>query len=137
MAVRLSTALRNAFATDVKTLADAGAGPAFIEIRTGTQPATPDTAPTGTLLASVIMDDPSFTGPVTGVITAAGLPNSDPADADGTAGWFRIRDSNTNPIIDGSATMTGGGGDMIIDNTSFVAGQVFSINSLTVTMPVG
>lgn len=137
MAVRLSTSARNAIATAIVTLVDAGAGPGKIEIRTGAQPATPNTAATGTLLATVLMDDPSFTGPVTGVITAAGFPNSDPADADGAAGWFRILDSNNAAVIDGSCSGSGGGGDMVIDNPSLLTGQVFSINSLTVTMPVG
>lgn len=137
MAIRLSTAARDSIGTAIKTLVDAGSGPGRIEIRTGAQPATPNTAPSGTLIATVLMDDPSFTGPVTGVLTAAGLPNSDAADADGTAGWFRLLDSDGNAVMDGSASMAAGGGDMIIDNTSFVAGQVFSINSLTITMPVG
>lgn len=137
MAVRLSTSARDAIGTAIKTLVDAGAGAGKIEIRTGTQPATPNTAATGTLLATVVMDDPSFTGPTTGVITAAGFPNTDPADADGVAGWFRIMDSNGLAVIDGSATGSAGGGDMLIDNPSLLAGQVFSINSLTVTVPVG
>lgn len=138
MTIRLSTLARDALGTSLKTLVDAGSGPGKIEIRSGTQPATPNTAATGTLLATVPMDDPSFTGPVTGVLTAAGLPNQDPAaDADGEAGWYRMLDSDDNALIDGSCSGASGGGDMLIDNPSLLAGQVFTINSLTITVPVG
>ena len=137
MALRFATITRDGMIAAIKTLVDAGSGPGKVEIRTGTQPATPNTAATGSLLATVLMDDPSFTGPVTGVITAAGFPNTDPADADGTAGWFRMLDSDGNAIIDGSCSGSGGGGNMLIDNPNLLTGQVFSINSLTITMPVG
>lgn len=44
MATRIATSARNAAADAVVDLLDAGAGAGHIEIRTGAQPATPNTA---------------------------------------------------------------------------------------------
>lgn len=51
MATRISTSARNAAADAVVDLLDAGSGAGYIEIRTGSQPATPNTAATGTTVA--------------------------------------------------------------------------------------
>ena len=56
------------------------------------------------------------------------------ADATGTAAHFRIYASDgTTCHIQGSVTATGGGGDMEVDNTSFAAGQAFSVTSFSLT----
>jgi hypothetical protein len=134
MAVRLSTSARNALAGAVATLADAGPAAATLKIYSGTQPATPDTAASGTLLATVAMGDPSFGTASSGTITAA-----DPAPvsgvAAGTAGWFRLSDSTGAAVIDGSVTATGGGGDLTLTTTTISVGVSVDITSFTVTMP--
>lgn len=138
MAIRLATATRTALATALEAALDGGSGAAYVEIRTGSQPATPNTAASGTLLATVTLADPA--GAVSnGVLTFANLPKTDTsADNSGTAGWFRIYDSNAAAVVDGSASASGGGGDMIIDNPALVAGQSFSIVAVsTLTVPVG
>jgi hypothetical protein len=56
------------------------------------------------------------------------------ADATGTAAHFRIYDSTgTTCHIQGTVTATGGGGDMEVTNTSFTAGQSFTVNTFTLT----
>jgi hypothetical protein len=56
------------------------------------------------------------------------------ADANGTAGHFRIYDSGgTTCHIQGSITATGGGGDMELNNTSIAATQTVTITSFTLT----
>jgi hypothetical protein len=56
------------------------------------------------------------------------------ADATGTAGYFRIYESTgTTCHIQGTVTATGSGGDMTVDNTSFAAGQGFTVTSFTLT----
>ena len=56
------------------------------------------------------------------------------ADASGTAGHFRIYASDgTTAHMQGSVTMTGGGGDMTLDNTNVAVGQQITVNTFTIT----
>lgn len=137
MATRISNAARSAAADGVVDLLDAGAGPGTIQIRTGAQPATVATAATGTLLGTLTLTKPAFGSAVNGVATAATITGDTSADATGTAGWFRALDSNGNAVIDGSITASGGGGDLILDNVSVIAGGTINITSWTVTQPAG
>lgn len=137
MTTRISTNARNAAADAVVDLLDAGAGAGYIEIRTGSQPATANTAATGTLLSTVTLDDPAFGSAASGTASAAGLPNTDTGDAAGTAGWFRAYDSNGNAVIDGSVTATGGGGDMELSTTTISVGVTVSVTAWTITVPAG
>lgn len=136
MAVRLSTAARNALANAVSTLVDADAGAGTIKIYTGSQPASANDAATGTLLATVTLADPAFGAASAGVITGTD-PASVTAAATGTAGWWRMADNTGDTVIDGNVTATGGGGDMTLSSTSIVSGGAVDITSLTVTMPAG
>lgn len=135
MATRIATSARNAAADAVVDLLDAGSGAGYIEIRTGTQPATPATTASGTLLATLTLSDPAFGAASSGTATASAITGDSSADATGTAGWFRAYDSTSAAVIDGSVTATGGGGDMTLSSTSIVAGGTVDITSWTVTMP--
>ena len=54
--------------------------------------------------------------------------------AAGTAGYFRIKDStNTTCHMQGTVTLTGGGGDMTMDNTNIASGQSITVNSFNLT----
>jgi hypothetical protein len=56
------------------------------------------------------------------------------ADAAGTAAHYRIYASDgTTAHLQGTVTATGGGGDLTVDNTSFAAGQSFTITSYSWT----
>jgi hypothetical protein len=137
MTTRISTAARNASASAIAALLDAGAGAGKLEVRTGTQPATANTAATGTLLGTLTLSDPAFGTPVTGVVTAGAITGDTSADASGTAGWFRAYDSDSNPVLDGSVTATGGGGDLQLNSVSIVAGGTINVTSWTITMAAG
>lgn len=136
MAISLSTAARTAMATGLRDTIDAGSGPGYVEIRTGSKPATVATGATGTLLATVTLADPSGTVSA-GVLSLSGLPKTDTAaDNTGTAGWFRAYDSAGTAVLDGTCGASGSGADMIIDNPSLVTSQTFSIvDTSTFTMP--
>ena len=129
----ISTAARNAAADGVVGLLDGGAGAGYIEVRDGTQPATPNDAATGTLLATLTLSDPAFGAAATGTATANAITDDTSADASGTATWFRGYDSTGVAVIDGSAGTSGT--DLILDDAAIVAGGVVAINSWTVTMP--
>lgn len=135
MATRISDAARNAAANGVVDLIDGGPAAGYIEIRTGTQPATVATAASGTLLGTLTCSDPAFGNAAAGVATAAAITGDSSADATGTAGWFRVYDSTGSAVMDGSITATSGGGDMELDSISIVAGGTIDITSWTVTMP--
>jgi hypothetical protein len=137
MTLRLANTARSAAADGIVDLLDAGAGAGKIEIRTGSQPATPDTAATGTVLSTVTLSDPAFGAASNGVVTLAGTPLEDTGDADGTAGWFRAYDSNNNAVMDGSCTATGGGGELELATLTISTGVTFRITGGTFTMPVG
>jgi hypothetical protein len=116
----------------------------ILEIRSGAQPATADLAPTGTVLASMTLPADSMAATASpGATTAkAGTWQDASADANGTAGWFRIRaagdaltTNNTDRRIDGACTATGGGGELELQNLSIAVGQQITVNTVTYTQP--
>lgn len=135
MTLKISTASRNAACDAIVDLIDGGTGAGEIEIRSGAAPTAPADADSGTLLATLPMSATAFGAASGGVATAASITSDTDADATGTAGHFRVKDGDGTVIMQGSITGTGGGGDLILDNTSIAAGQTVSISSFTVTVP--
>lgn len=118
-----------------------GSTAANIAIRDGSQPADPDSAESGTLLATLVCSDPMF-GAATdadpgGLITASAITSDTSADATGTAGYFRIKatGSGADDVADGSCGTSGS--DLNFNTTSITSGSTVSITSFTVTMPEG
>jgi hypothetical protein len=133
MTVFISAAARNAAADAITALVNAGAAGGKLQIRSGTQPAGPDAAATGTLLAELALADPAFTAAAGGVATLAGTPRSATAVADGTASWFRILDSDGVARIDGSVGISSA--DLIVNTTAVSTGLDVEITDGTITMP--
>jgi hypothetical protein len=132
--LRVANATRTAIVTAVRDQLDAGAGAATMKIYTGAQPATPADAAAGTLLATVVLTDPSLASITNGVGTG-GDPASVNAAATGTAGWARFADSNGVTVMDGDVTATGGGGTVTLSSTSLTSGSPVDVTSITVTAP--
>ncbi|MEV4093794.1 hypothetical protein [Streptosporangium saharense] len=135
MALRLSATARNAAASAIAALADAGSGPGVVEIRTGAQPATPADAATGTLLVTVPLADPAFDAVAAGTAALADVPLTATATGSGTAGWFRLKDSAGSAVVDGSVSTTGNGGDLELATTSITTGLTVEITAGSMTMP--
>jgi len=135
MATKISTTARNAACDAIVDLFDADAGPGTIKIYTGAQPADPQTAPSGTLLATFTCADPAFGNSATGTATLAGTPLATTGLAAGTAGWWRGADQSGDAVMDGSVTATGGGGQIELNTTTISVGVAVEITSGTVTMP--
>lgn len=135
MAVRLSATLANALANSVDDTVNGGTGAGTIKVYTGTQPATADTAASGTLLATFTLGDPAFGAAASGVITLSGVPLTVAAVATGTAGWFRIESNGgaTLSVLDGSVGTTGN--QINLNTTSITSGVNVTITSGTITMP--
>lgn len=136
MAIQLNAATRNA---RLDTIESTNGTSCSLEIRTGSPPATTATAGTGTVLATVNLPSPDWMAAASsGSKALAGTWSDTSVDATGTAGHFRIYNSqatrdNTTCFMQGTVTASGGGGDMIVDSTSFVSGTTFTITSFTLT----
>lgn len=139
MTLVLSTKMANVI---LDAIGNAGAGINFdsgiLEIRSGAAPG-PDAAATGTVLATITLPADAFAAAATKSMAKAGTWQDASADATGTAAHFRLRqtgDTNgatgtTDERIEGTVTITGGGGDMELDNTSIASGQQVTINTFT------
>lgn len=131
MPVQLSTTVRNARLDVIETTI--GTTP-ILRIRTGAQPANCAASRTGTVLATINLPSDWMAAASGGSKALSGTWQDTSADATGTAAHFEIMDSSgTTCHLQGSVTATGGGGDMTVDNTSFVSGQTVNINSFTLT----
>ncbi len=133
----ISQAAAKAMCDALVDLVDGGAGAGTLDIRSGTRPATTDTAVTGTLLAHLVMSDPAFGNATTAspsVATASAITSDSSADNTGTATWFRIFDSNGTAIMDGNVGTSGE--DLNLNTVSIVAGAVVSISAGTISVPV-
>jgi len=134
VAFRLSTDTRNKACDAIVDDIDAGAGAGTIAIRTGAQPTNVGDSDTGTLLGTLTFSDPAFGAASAGTATASAITSDTNADASGTAGHFRIKDSDGNIVADGTCGQ--GSGDLSFDNNVIVAGGTIAISSFTVTVPI-
>lgn len=130
MAVQYSTTLRNAQLDAVETVISTSPK---LQIRTGTQPATCATADSGTLLAEITLPSNYFEDAASGAKAKTSTAWSVAASVTGTAGHFRIKDSSgATTHIQGSISVTGGNGDLQLDNLSLVATQTVTVTTFTI-----
>jgi hypothetical protein len=131
MTLQYSTTVRDAQEDAVET--SIGAAP-IMEWRTGAPPANCAAAASGTLLAQFALPSDWMaassggTKGKTGTWSGTGL-------AAGTAGHFRILRSGSPSVCDvqGTITGTGGGGDLIADNTSVGVAQTITVSQFDLT----
>lgn len=147
MSFRLSTGMRN-------KLLDGGAtggyknalNLGFIAILTGSQPTSPDSPATGTLLGTVSVNGAgtglTFDASVAGVLSKAAAETwRFTGLADGTAGWFRhyapgdtiTNTSTTAARIDGAIGTSGA--ELNLTNLAITTGQVNTCDTYTITQP--
>jgi hypothetical protein len=135
--MKVTTAGRNAACQGLVSLFDAGSGSGYIEIRTGVGPASAESAATGTVLATVVLDDPAFD---TAGTTGAGIAVAGPIPvvqgvANGDAGWFRAYDSAGNEIEDGTCSVAGGGGELELNTVTISIGVDVAVTAWTINLP--
>lgn len=129
MALQLSVAARNASLDAIETAI--GTSPT-LEIRTGAPPANCAAADSGTLLAAIALPSDWANAASGGTKILLGTWQDASADAAGTAGHFRIKQSAT-CHAQGTCSGTGGGGDITFDNAVFAGGQEINITGFTIT----
>jgi len=130
MTLQYASALRDAQLDAIET--HIGTSP-ILRIRTGTVPANVAAADAGTVLAELTLPSDWLAAASSGSKAKSGTWEDTSADATGTAAHFRIYTSGGTAKIQGTVTITGGGGDMTVDNTSFATGQQFTITSFTIS----
>lgn len=130
MALRKNNDLVNEQADFLGGLFDGGT----MKIYSGTQPADPNSGPSGTLLVTITIPSPAFGASVAGVISKAGTWQNT-AVATGTAGWARIASADTVKTMDISVSESGGGGNAIISEENVVTSNTITVNSFSMTVP--
>lgn len=130
MALRKELTLINAQANAIGDLFNNGK----IQLRTGGQPADPNSAASGSLLAEIDLPADAFSASIGGVITIAGSW-SGIATGTGTAGWARFLSSDDTISFDVSVAESAA--DLIIDDEDVVSGGAVIFTSFTITVPDG
>lgn len=131
LATRISQAAQDAALDTFTALLDGG----HIEIRTGSQPTNPDTAASGTLLATLTLNNPAFSAASAGVANGLLSGVTATAVASGTAGWCRAYTSGSAAVMDGSCSASGGGGDVQLNSVAITSGQTVTADSWVIELP--
>lgn len=130
MSLQYSVGVRNAKLDQVQTTI--GTSPK-LELFTGSPPANCATADSGTKLITITLPSNWMNAASAGSKTLLGAW-SGTVGTSGTVGYFRIKDStDTTCHIQGTVTITGGGGDLTMDNNVLASGQTVNQNSFTLT----
>lgn len=131
MAIQLSVAARNARLDQIESTVGLSA---LLRIRTGAAPANCAAADTGTVLATLALPSDWMAAASAGAKAKLGTWEDTSADAAGVAAHFRIYDTpGTTCHLQGTVTITSGGGDMELDNTNIAVGQQVTVTSFTLT----
>lgn len=130
MPVQLSVAVRNARLDAIEATTGASAR---LQIRTGAQPANCAAVAAGTLLVDMALPADWMAAASGGTKALSGTWQGTGAAA-GTAAHYRIVDSTSTTCHEqGNITVTGGGGDITLDNLSIAVAQVVTMTSKTLT----
>jgi hypothetical protein len=137
MPIRATHAAKNGI---LETGLDALLNSAILEIRSGTQPALARNIPTGTVLWTETLPADAFAAAVNGQKAKNGTWQANGV-ANGPATWFRFRlasdtgvDTENQVRIDGSVTITGGGGDLTLTNVNIAVGQSVEVVTCVVSL---
>lgn len=132
MAIKTGTTSRNARADAHCALLNGGTR----ELRTGAPPANPQTAASGTLIATLTYGATAYGAASNGVAASNAIANAT-ASGTGTIGHYRDKTSGGTAVCDGTVTGTGGGGDMTLDNPAIVTAQTLTVanGAITFTQP--
>lgn len=142
MTIRLSTGARNALLSTGDFQGTFNL--CFVDLYSGSQPASADKAPTGTKLATYSVDH-AGTG---GTWAAASGGQIDKTSSEnwqaaglvaGTPGWFRMRlgadlgtENTTDIRMDGSVSSSGA--DFNMSDTNIVVGRIYTLDAFPVNM---
>ncbi len=131
MALQFGTSVRNAMLDAIETTI--GTTP-LLRVYDGSMPADAATVAAGTLLAEITLPSDWLAAASGGVKAKSGTWSDLSANNSGTAQYFRIYDSGASTChMQGVVTLTGGGGQMTVNNTNFIATQTFTVVTFNLT----
>jgi hypothetical protein len=125
-----STDLRDAQNDQIETILGASA---ILELRSGAAPANCAAADSGTLIASMTLPADWMAASSGGVKSKSGTWEDLAADNTGTIAHYRFKTSGGVCKLQGPASLGGGGGELICDNTNVVAGQKITVTAFSIT----
>jgi hypothetical protein len=132
MALQVSATVRNAKLDSVETTIGTAAK---VRIYSGAAPASLNDLVSGTLLVEMNLPVDWMGAAASGSKTKLGTwsgTGTVGAGAGTNAGYFRLLDSaGTTAHMQGNITITGGGGDMTLDNLSIAQDQTVTVNTFT------
>lgn len=130
MAHQYSVAVRDAQNDQLETTV--GTSPK-LQLRSGGAPANCAAADSGTLLAELTLPSDWMAASSSGAKAKSGTWSGTGSNT-GTIAHFRLKDSGgTTCHMQGSVTVSGGGGDMTVDNTSITSGQSVTVSTFSIT----
>lgn len=131
MSLQQSVLVRNARLDAIESAIGAGA---VLKLRTGAVPASCAAADSGTVVATLNLPADWMAAAAGGTKAKAGTWEDTAADAAGTVAHFRIYAADgVTCHLQGTVSITGGGGDMTLDNTNVTAGQAITISAFSIT----
>lgn len=131
MSIQLGTTVRNARLDQIETTI--GTSP-ILKLRTGSAPANAGTADSGTVLCSITLPSDWLAAASSGAKSKSGTWSSTGIGGGGTVAHFRIYDSGGSTChIQGTVTISGGGGDMTLDNNVVADGQTITVVTFALT----
>lgn len=131
MAIQFSTTVADALLNQIESTIGADA---VLKIKTGSAPATCATADSGTVLATLTLPSDWMAAASSGSKAKSGTWQDTSADAAGTAAHYRLYASDgTTCHQQGTVTVSGGGGDLTLDDVTIEVGQTVTITSWTWT----
>jgi hypothetical protein len=135
MATKLAQYLLNNLtaATFYSTVFPAGSSISSVELYSGSQPASPQDSPSGSLLATITITSSDYSSGSGGIAVFSG--KSGTASGTGTIGWARVKGSG-GTLFDTHVTLSGGGGGVIVASLSTTSGQSVSITNMTIKQPL-
>jgi hypothetical protein len=106
----------------------------ILTIRSGAAPANCAAANSGTVLATITLPSDWMAAAASGSKAKSGTWQDASADAAGTAAHYRLHDSTgVTCHQQGTVTVTGGGGDLTLDDITIEAAQIVTITTWTWT----
>lgn len=134
MAIQYSTVLRNNQLDQIESTTGTAAK---LRLYSGDPPADCAAAASGTLLVEMTLPSDWMDAATGGSKAKAGTWSGQGTADAGTgtaAGYFRVVDNpGTTTHMQGSVSITGGGGDMQLDNPNIAQSQVVTVNTFNIT----
>lgn len=132
MSLQYSETVRNAQLDALETAIGTAAVLKIYDLTAGA-PANCAAAITGTVLVSITLPSDWMAGASSGSKAKSGTWQGT-ASGTGTADFWRLFASDgTTCHAQGTATVTGGGGDLTLDNASIASSQVVTVSSFSIT----